>query len=72
MDWRTDPREEDFIKRVIGVGGDRVVCCDDQDRIIVNGHPLDEPYIYTDGTGHDRPGQPTRRSTSWCPTGGCG
>ena len=51
MEWRSDPREEDFIKRVIGVGGDHVVCCDDQDRIIVNGHPLNEPYLYRNGNG---------------------
>jgi signal peptidase I len=51
LDWRSNPREEDFIKRVIGVGGDRVVCCDDQGRIEVNGHPLDEPYLYTNGSG---------------------
>jgi len=50
-EWRSDPREEDFIKRVIGVGGDHVVCCDDQDRIVVNGHPLDEPYLYRNGNG---------------------
>ena len=38
--------EEDLIKRVIGVGGDKVVCCDDQDRVTVNGVPLDEPYLF--------------------------
>jgi signal peptidase I len=38
--------EKDFIKRVIGVGGDRVVCCDDQDRLTVNGVALDEPYVF--------------------------
>ena len=27
-EWRSVPNEEDFIKRVIGVGGDHVVCCD--------------------------------------------
>ena len=32
IDWRNGPSEEDFIKRVIGVGGDHVVCCDDQQR----------------------------------------
>ena len=37
---------EDLIKRVIGVGGDRVACCDDEGRITVNGAPLDEPYLY--------------------------
>lgn len=50
-DWRSDPREEDFIKRVIGISGDRVVCCDDKGRLVVNGQPLDEPYLYTDLTG---------------------
>jgi signal peptidase I len=38
--------EEDLIKRVIGVGGDKVVCCDDGGHITVNGKPLDEPYVY--------------------------
>ena len=35
----------DFIKRVIGVAGDHVVCCNAKDQIMVNGHALDEPYI---------------------------
>jgi signal peptidase I len=30
------------VKRVLGVGGDHVVCCDDQGRLTVNGTPLDE------------------------------
>ncbi|MFD7412000.1 signal peptidase I [Kitasatospora purpeofusca] len=37
--------EQDLIKRVIGVGGDTVECCDDQGRILLNGKPLDEPYL---------------------------
>jgi signal peptidase I len=36
----------DLVKRVIGVGGDRIVCCDSQQRITVNGVPLTEPYLY--------------------------
>lgn len=40
----------DFVKRVIGVGGDRVTCCDDQGRITVNGHPLDETYLHPGDT----------------------
>ena len=32
----------DFVKRVVGVGGDRVTCCDDQGRVEVNGEPIDE------------------------------
>ncbi|WP_225099273.1 signal peptidase I [Streptomyces sp. CoH27] len=39
--------EKDLIKRVIGVGGDHVKCCDAQGRITVNGTPLTEGnYIY--------------------------
>ena len=38
--------EQDFIKRVIGVPGDHVVCCDAQGRITVNGHALVENYLY--------------------------
>jgi signal peptidase I len=41
------PNGEDFIKRVIAVGGDRVVCCDEEQRLIINGHSLDEPYLYS-------------------------
>jgi signal peptidase I len=40
------PSTKDFIKRVIGVGGDHVVCCDSQGHITVNGHALIEPYIF--------------------------
>ncbi|MBI1377766.1 MAG: signal peptidase I [Frankiales bacterium] len=36
---------EDLVKRVIGVGGDHVVCCDAKHRIQVNGVSLDETYI---------------------------
>ena len=38
--------EEDLIKRVIGVGGDKVACCDARGRVTVNGVPLDEPYLF--------------------------
>ncbi len=40
------PDEKDFIKRVIAVGGQTVQCCDSRNRVLVNGKPLDEPYIY--------------------------
>ncbi|HEX8487209.1 MAG TPA: signal peptidase I [Propionibacteriaceae bacterium] len=41
-----------LIKRVIGLPGDRVICCDDKDRLTVNGQPLDErAYLYTDPGG---------------------
>jgi signal peptidase I len=35
-----------YIKRVIGLPGDHVVCCDDQQRLTVNGQALVEPYLY--------------------------
>ena len=39
--------EKDFIKRVIGVPGDRVRCCDAKGRLSVNGVALDErDYLY--------------------------
>ncbi len=39
--------EEDLIKRVIGIGGDHVVCCDAQGRITVNNVALDEQdYLF--------------------------
>jgi signal peptidase I len=40
------PSDKDFIKRVIGVSGDTVQCCDASGRVMVNGKPLDEPYVY--------------------------
>ncbi|MEO3817955.1 signal peptidase I [Plantactinospora sp. B24E8] len=39
------PGDKDFIKRVVGLPGDRVRCCDDQGRVTVNDAPLDEPYV---------------------------
>ena len=36
---------EHLIKRVIGLAGDTVECCDDEGRLLVNGEPLDEPYL---------------------------
>nr|WP_184485640.1 signal peptidase I [Saccharopolyspora gloriosae] len=40
------PDEKDFVKRVMATGGQTVECCDDQNRMIVDGKPLNEPYIY--------------------------
>ena len=39
------PDGTDFVKRVVGVGGDRVTCCDASGRIAVNGVSIDEPYL---------------------------
>src|SRR5690348_8321054 len=43
----SQPNEKDFIKRVIGLPGDTVACCDAQGRVTVNGVPLTEQtYLY--------------------------
>ena len=44
-----------FVKRVIGLPGDHVACCDSRGRVTVNGKALDETYLY--------PGDPPSRST---------
>lgn len=39
--------DADYIKRVVGVGGDHVVCCDKEGRIQVNGRSVDEStFVY--------------------------
>ena len=36
------------VKRVIGMPGDRVKCCDSQGHVVVNGDALDEDYVFED------------------------
>ncbi|MFE2942789.1 signal peptidase I [Streptomyces sp. NPDC059255] len=45
-----EPAETDFVKRVVGVGGDRVVCCDKGGRVEVNGRAVDERYLHAGDT----------------------
>jgi signal peptidase I len=40
------PNEKDFVKRVIATGGQTVACCDTQNHVLVNGKPINEPYLY--------------------------
>jgi len=40
--------DHSLVKRVIGVPGDVVSCCDVEGRVLVNGEPLDEPYVFDD------------------------
>lgn len=39
-----DPSNDYMIKRIIGMPGDRVTCCDAQGRISINGKVVDESY----------------------------
>lgn len=41
--------DNDLIKRVIGLPGDHVKCCNTRGQIVVNGVGLSEPYIYPGG-----------------------
>jgi signal peptidase I len=54
-DWQSGAEGEDFIKRIIGTPGDHVVCCDVKNRLMINGHSLDEPFIYRDADGTQDP-----------------
>ncbi|HEX6685875.1 MAG TPA: signal peptidase I [Candidatus Limnocylindrales bacterium] len=54
----SQPGEKDYIKRVIGIPGDEVSCCDNAGRVYVNGVPITEPYVTRDSA----PGTPAPRS----------
>ena len=50
------PNEKDYIKRVIGLPGDHVECCDKDGRLTVNGVPIDETeYLYDGNKASDDP-----------------
>ncbi|MBM7441665.1 signal peptidase I [Streptomyces sp. HB132] len=38
-----------MVKRVVGVGGDKVACCDKGGRLTVDGEPVEEPYLRAAG-----------------------
>lgn len=50
-----DESQQHLVKRVIGLEGDRVICCDAEGRITVNGEPLDEPYLFPGANPSDVP-----------------
>ena len=60
--WTED--QTPFIKRVIGLPGDKVEVRDDG-RVYVNGTALDEPYTYKNAAGVNEPTTPNGDQTSW-------
>ena len=38
--------ESDYVKRVVGLPGDHVLCCDEKGLLTVNGVAVNEPYLY--------------------------
>ena len=41
-----NPAKQYLVKRVIGVAGDRIVCCTKNDKLSINGVEVNEPYIF--------------------------
>lgn len=46
VEQQTSPALGNYVRRVIGLPGDHVACCDARGRITVNGKPLNESYVY--------------------------
>ena len=71
------PDEKDYIKRVIGVPGDRVMCCDTEGRVVVTppkgqATPLDEPYVFENDTTDTRYFCDAGTGRQLCPPGSPG
>jgi signal peptidase I len=51
------PEDSDnhLIKRLIGLPGDHVVCCDAKGLVSVNGTPIEEPYVFDGNVPSERP-----------------
>ncbi len=39
------PQDNAVVKRVIGVSGDAIECCDDDGQLVINTNSLEEPYL---------------------------
>ncbi len=53
-----------LVKRVIGVAGDTIVCCDDEGRLEINGYALDEDDFLAEQRACDGP-MPTQCREDW-------
>ncbi|PHQ49691.1 signal peptidase I [Streptomyces cinnamoneus] len=49
--WGDSP----MLKRVVGVGGDKVACCDARGRLTIDGEPVEEPYLRSQGPASPTP-----------------
>ncbi|MFF8387479.1 signal peptidase I [Streptomyces kanasensis] len=53
-----------MIKRVVAVGGDTVACCDADGRLTLDGKPVEEPYVRSQGWGVDEAASPSTFSAT--------
>lgn len=48
-----NPAKQYLVKRVVGVAGDHIICCNNTGKITVNGKEMVEPYIYAGNVPSD-------------------
>jgi signal peptidase I len=48
-----NPAKQFLVKRVIGVAGDHIVCCDTERNLEINGKTTNEPYIFAGNGGSE-------------------
>jgi signal peptidase I len=53
--WLATKGDRKLIKRVIGLPGERVVCCDPKGRWTIDGTPLAEPYVKAGSASASKP-----------------
>ncbi|MBP2414126.1 signal peptidase I [Arthrobacter stackebrandtii] len=50
-----DSSQQHLVKRVIGLPGDRIICCNAEGKLTINGEPITEPYLYPGASPSDTP-----------------
>ncbi|MGI5340329.1 signal peptidase I [Streptomyces sp. CA-181903] len=58
-----------MVKRVVGVGGDTVACCDRRGRMTINGTPVEEPYLHGGGAASGSLGPASGNFSATVPKG---
>lgn len=48
-----NPAKQYLVKRVVGVSGDHVICCNTDGKLTVNGEVMNEPYIFAGNVPSD-------------------
>ena len=48
-----NPAKQYLVKRTIGIAGDKVECCSENKKLMINGIEIDEPYIFAGNSASD-------------------